>query len=116
MMRNYISDLLIFSAGIAGGILISKVEPYFRAAKKQRTEIVATRAGILADIKEKHNEEILHEAFRTTEAIRSELTKSAQLLRKTLLTVKEPAAEPNNGEQQPLLQLSRIVEPNRSNS
>ena len=115
-MRDWISDLLIFSAGIAGGILISKVEPYFRAAKKQRTEIVATRAGILADIKEKHNEEILHEAFRTTEAIRSELTKSAQLLRKTLLTVKEPAAEPNNGEQQPLLQLSRIVEPNRSNS
>lgn len=115
MMRDWISDLLIFSAGIAGGILISKLEPYFRAAKKQRTEIVATRARILADIKEKHDEEILHEAFRTTEAIRSELDKSAQLLRKTLLTVKEPAAVPNNGDQ-PLLQLSRIVEPNRSNS
>jgi hypothetical protein len=78
--------------------------------------MVATRARILADIKEKHNEEILHEAFRTTEAIRSELNKSAQLLRKTLLTVKEPAADPNNGEQPPLLQLSRIIEPNRSNS
>jgi hypothetical protein len=111
MMRDWISDLLIFSAGIAGGILISKLEPYFR----QRTEIVATRARILADIKEKHDEEILHEAFRTTEAIRSELDKSAQLLRKTLLTVKEPAAVPNNGDQ-PLLELSRIVEPNRSNS
>ena len=115
-MRDWISDLLIFSAGIAGGILISKLEPYFQAAKKHRSEIVATRARILADIKGKHNEEILHEAFRTTEAIRSELNKSAQLLRKTLLTVKEPATDPNNGEQQPLLQLSRIVEPNRSNS
>jgi hypothetical protein len=115
-MRDWISDLLLFSAGIAGGILIGKLEPYFRAAKKPRTEMVATRARILADIKEKHNEEILHEAFRTTEAIRSELNKSAQLLRKTLLTVKEPAANANNGEQQPLLQLSRIVAPNRSNS
>ena len=98
MMRDWISDLLIFSAGITGGILISKLEPSSRSAKKQRTEMVATRARILADIKEKHDEEILHEAFRTTEAIRRELTKSAQLLRKTLLTVKEPAADPNNGE------------------
>jgi hypothetical protein len=114
-MRDWISDLLIFSAGITGGILISKLEPYFRA-KKQRTEIVAARTRILADIKEKHDEEILHEAFRTTEAIRSELDKSAQLLRKTLLTVKEPAGDQNNGEHQPLIQLSRIVEPNRSNS
>ena len=115
-MRHWVSDLLLFSAGIAGGILISKLEPSFRAAKKQHNEIVATRTRILADIKEKHNEEILHEAFRTTEAIRSELNKSAQLLRKTLLTVKEPATDTNNGEQQPLLQLSRIVEPTRSNS
>jgi hypothetical protein len=114
-MRDWISDLLIFSAGITGGILISKLEPHFRA-KKQRTEIVAARTRILADIKEKHDEEILHEAFRTTEAIRSELDKSAQLLRKTLLTVKEPANDQNNGEHQPLVQLSRVVEPNRSNS
>jgi hypothetical protein len=115
-MRAWISDLLIFSAGIAGGLLISKLEPYLRAAKKQRTEMVTTRARILADIKEKHNEEILHEAFRTTEAIRSELDKSAQLLRKTLLTVKEPADHANNGERQPLVPLSRVIDPNRSNS
>lgn len=114
-MRHWISDLLIFSAGITGGILISKLEPYFRA-KNQRTEMVAARARILADIKEKHDEEILHEAFRTTEAIRSELDKSAQLLRKTLLTVKEPANGHNNGEHQPSVQLSRVVESNRSNS
>jgi hypothetical protein len=115
-MRDWISDLLMFSAGITGGILISKLQPYFRAAKKPRPEMVATRARILADIKEKHDEEILHEAFRTTEAIRNELDKSVQLLRKTLLTVKEPAGDPNNGEHKPLLQLSPIVEPNRSNS
>ena len=116
MIRDWISDLLIFSAGISGGILISKFEPYFRAAKKPRTKMVAARARILADIKEKHDEEILHEAFRTTEAIRSELDRSAQLLRKTLLTVKEPADKPSNGEHQPLVPLSRVIEPNRSNS
>jgi hypothetical protein len=115
-MRDWISDLLIFSAGITGGILISKLEPYFRAARKKRTAIVAARARILAGIKEKHDEEILDEALRTTEAIRSELNKSAQLLRKTLLTVKEPAKEQNNREREPLVQFSQIVEPNRSNS
>ena len=57
-MRDWISDLLIFSAGITGGILISKLEPYFRAAKKPRTKMIAARARILADIKEKHDEEI----------------------------------------------------------
>jgi hypothetical protein len=115
-MRDWISDLLLFSAGIAGGILICKVEPYFRAAKKQRSAMVAARTRILAGIKEKHEEEILDEAFRTTEAIRTELNRSAQLLRKTLLTVKEPAQDQNNSEHQPLVQLSQIVEPNRSNS
>jgi hypothetical protein len=115
-MRDWISDLLIFSAGITGGILISKLEPYFRAAKKPRTKIIAARARILADIKQKHDEEILHEAFRTTEAIRKELNKSAQLLRKTLLTVKAPASDSNNGEHQPFVPLSGVVEPNRSNS
>lgn len=114
-MRDWISDLVIFSAGIAGGILISKLEPCFRA-KKQRIEMVAARARMVADIKEKHDEEILHEAFRTTEAIRRELDKAAQLLRKTLLTVKEPANDQNNGEPLPSVQLSRVVEPNRPNS
>ena len=115
-MRDWISDLLIFSAGITGGILISKLEPYFRAAKKPRAKMVTARARILADIKEKHDEEILHEAFRTTEAIRKELSQSAQLLRKTLLTVKEPGDHSDHGEHQPMVPLPRIVEPNRSNS
>jgi hypothetical protein len=115
-MRDWISDLLLFSAGVTGGLLISSLWPYFRAVKKQRTEMVAARARILADIKEKHEEEILHEAFRTTEAIRSELNKSAQMLRKTLLTVLEPAADQRSDERTPPVQLSEVVEPNRSNS
>ena len=115
-MRDWISDLLLFSAGITGGILISSLVPYFRAAKKQRTEMVAARTRILADIKEKHEEEILHEAFRTTEAIRSELNKSAQMLRKTLLTVLEPADGQPGADSHPSMPLSEIVEPNRSNS
>jgi len=115
-MRDWISDLLIFSAGIAGGILITKLQPYFRAAEKHRTALIAARARILAGIKEKHDEEILDEAFRTTEAIRSELSRSAQLLRKTLLTVKEPTKDQSKDEHQSLVSLSPIVEPNRSNS
>ena len=115
-MRDWISDLLIFSAGIAGGILITKLQPYFRAAEKHRTALIAARARILAGIKEKHDEEILDEAFRTTEAIRSELSRSAQLLHKTLLTVKEPSKDQSKDEHQSLVSLSPIVEPNRSNS
>ncbi len=115
-MRDWISDLLLFSAGVTGGILINSLLPYFRAAKRKRTEMVAARARILADIKEKHEEEILHEAFRTTEAIRSELNKSAQMLRKTLLTVLEPAGNPPKDASDPPVQLSEIVEPHRSNS
>lgn len=115
-MRDWISDLLLFSAGITGGLLIDSLLPYFRAAKRKRTEMVAARTRILADIKEKHEEEILHEAFRTTEAIRNELNKSAQMLRKTLLTVLEPASDQRKDASSPPVQLSEIVEPNRSSS
>ena len=83
-MRDWISDLLLFSAGIAGGYLITNIKPYFRATKQQRIAMVAARTRILADVKERHEEEILHEALRTTEAIRGELNKSLQTLRKTL--------------------------------
>ena len=38
-MRDWISDLLIFSAGIAGGILISYVKPYLQSARIKRTEM-----------------------------------------------------------------------------
>lgn len=93
-MRDWISDLLIFSAGIAGGILITTIKPLVSAAKQRRTEMVARRALMLASIKEKHDEEILHKAFETTEAIRSELNSSLQTLRKTLTSVLDPLNDP----------------------
>jgi hypothetical protein len=113
-MRDWISDLLIFSAGIACGILIAHLKPYLRTARMKRTEMVAARARILADLKERHNEEILHEAFRTTEAIRGELAKSLQTLRKTVTTVLNPVTEPRGGESGPTIQLTDPIQPNRS--
>ena len=86
-MEDWISDLLIFCAGIAGGVLITSVKPFFSAAKIRRTQMVAARARMLADLKEKHDEEILDQAFRTAEAIRGELDHSLDTLRKTLNTV-----------------------------
>ncbi len=98
-MEDWVSDLLLFSAGIAGGILIMILIPTLSVAKKRRTELVAARTKVLAGIKHKHDEEILDEAFRTTEAIRGELDKSLQTLRKTLNAVLEPADGQRNGQQ-----------------
>jgi len=105
-MRDWISDLLIFSAGITGGILIAHLKPYL-----QRTEM---RARILADLKERHNEEILQEAFRTTEAIRGELAKSLQTLRNTVTTALDPITEPHDNESGPTIQHSDPIESHRS--
>ena len=109
-MRDWISDLLIFSAGIAGGILIAYVKPYLPSAGIKRTEMFAAQARILADLKERHDEEILHEAFRTTEAIRGELAKSLQTLRKTVTTVLDPVTEPHSGDSGPTIQLTDPIE------
>src|SRR5262245_7564212 len=89
-MGDWVSDLLIFSAGITGGVLINLVKPYFFMAKRRRTALVVARTQILSDIKHQHDEEILDEAFRTTEAIRGELDKSLRKLTKTLDTVLTP--------------------------
>ena len=83
-MDIWIPDLVIFVAGTAVGMLIALVIPGRTTTKKQTTELVAARTRMLADIKAKHNEEILDQAFRTTEAIRGELDKSVTTLRKTL--------------------------------
>lgn len=89
-MNDWISDLLLFSAGVAGGMLIMILIPSLSAAKKRRTELVAARAKMLAGIKQKHEEEILDEAFRTTEEIRGELDTSLKTLRKMLNAVFDP--------------------------
>lgn len=89
-MNDWISDLLLFSAGVAGGVLIVILIPSLSAAKKRRTELAAARAKMLAGIKQKHEEEILDEAFRTTEEIRGELDTSLKTLRKMLNAVFDP--------------------------
>ena len=111
-MDDWISDLLIFCAGVAGGVLTTSIKPYFTAAKQRRTALVAARARMLADIKEKHDEEILDEAFRTTEAIRGELDKSLDTLRKTLNAVLPAAGAPETQPGKPVIRLSDPVKPN----
>ncbi|HEX2928316.1 MAG TPA: hypothetical protein VHV54_01290 [Candidatus Binatia bacterium] len=113
-MGDWISDLLIFSAGITGGILVNLVKPYFSMPKQQRTALVAARTRILNDIKNKHEEEILDEAFRTTEAIRGELDKSLRNLTKTLDTVLTPTDAPLN--ERELVYLTDPVKPSPSAS
>ena len=112
-MEDWISDLLIFCAGIAGGILIASIKPYLNAAKSRRTQLVAARARMLADLKEKHEEEILDEAFRTTEAIKGELDKSLDTLRKTLNATLVPiGGAPEAQPGRPVIQLSEPAKPN----
>jgi hypothetical protein len=111
-MEDWISDLLLFSAGVAGGVLIMILMPTLSVAKKRRTELVAARTRMLAGIKHRHDEEILDEAFRTTEAIRGELDKSLQTLRKTLNTVFEPAGGQRNGQQ--IIHLTEPSKPKQS--
>jgi hypothetical protein len=113
-MRDWISDLLIFSAGITGGVLVTMIKPILSAAKRRRTELVAARTRILADMKEQHDKEILHEAFRATEAIRGELDKTRETLRKTLITVLEPGDDQHSGQHKTVIQLSERRKPKRS--
>jgi hypothetical protein len=115
-MRDWISDLLIFSAGITGGVLIAMIKPIVSAAKRRRTELVAARTRILADMKQQHDKEILREAFRTTDEIRGELDKSLQTLRKTLTTTLEPASDQHNGQHKTVIELTEPTKPKRSMS
>ena len=110
-MDNWISDLLIFCAGIAAGVLLTTVQPLLSVAKRKRTAMVAARARMLADIKEKHEEEILDEAFRAAQEIRGELDKSMETLRKTLNAVLPAGSEPVDYRSRAVIQLSEPVKP-----
>lgn len=118
-MDSWTSCLLAFGsgigAGIAVGIALVSLKPYIFAAKKKRTELVVARSRILAGIKEKHEEEILDEAFRTTEAIKGELDKSLQTLRRTLDAVMIPTA-PDSSQHNGIIQLSNRVKSDPSAS
>lgn len=93
-MGDWISDLLIFSAGVTGGILVSIIVSCLRTNRQQRTDMVAARTRILSDMKEHHDQEILHAAFRTAEDIKGELHKSALTLQKALLATVDPPQVP----------------------
>ena len=49
-MGDWISDVLLFSAGIAGGILITMIVSFFRVDKGRRPDLAVTRARVLADL------------------------------------------------------------------
>jgi len=115
-VRDWISDLLIFSAGITGGIPITMIKPILSAAKRRRTALVAARTRILNDMKQQHDREILDEAFRATEAIRGELDRTRETLRKTLITVLEPGDDQRNGEPKAIIHLTQPTKPKRSMS
>jgi len=92
-MGDWISDLLIFSAGITGGVLISLIVSCLGAGKRRRAEVVTAQALVLAGMKQQHDREILQAALRTTEDIRGELNESLSTLRKTVMTALDPVAE-----------------------
>lgn len=115
-MTSWISDLLLFAAGVAGGLLVAEIKLYLTTAKRQRTQLVAARTRVLAGIKEKHEEEILDEAFRTTEAIKGELDKSLQSLQRTLNAVTMPEAAEPDAQNKPVIQLSNVIKSSQSAS
>jgi hypothetical protein len=82
-MENWISIALIFLAGICSGILIATIWTRLSAAKKGR-DLTTARRRILAGVRETHDEEILHEAFRATDDLRTELFKSLHRLRASM--------------------------------
>jgi hypothetical protein len=108
-MLDWIPDLLLFGAGISGGVLIMMLKPYLDASKKKRTELVAARTRILAGFKEKHDEEILDEAFRTTEAIKGELDKSLTTLQRALNAVVNQDGDTTPDQRKKIIQLSDTV-------
>jgi uncharacterized membrane-anchored protein YhcB (DUF1043 family) len=114
-MESWTSSSLAFLAGTGVGIALVRLKPYIFAARKRRTELVAARSRILAGIKEKHEEEILDEAFRTTEAIKGELAKSLQTLRRTLNAVTISTA-PESVQHETIIELSNPVKPGQSAS
>jgi hypothetical protein len=93
-MENWISVALIFFAGLGSGILIATIWTRLSAANKRRRDLTAVRRRILAGIRETHDEEILHEAFRATDDLRTELSKSLHRLRASMNVMFGPVPQP----------------------
>lgn len=92
-MQPWLSVALIFLAGIGSGILIATIWIRFSAAKKRRHDLTTVRRRILAGIRERHEEEILHEAFRATDDLRTELFKNLHRLRASMNVMKGPVPQ-----------------------
>lgn len=91
-MQNWLSEALIFIAGLASGVLLAAIWRWVSPARRGR-DLSSARRRILAGVKETHDKEILDEAFRATEALRTELFKSLYRLRASMNVVVGPAEE-----------------------
>ena len=100
-MGDWIPDLLMFAAGFTGGILVSMIASSLRAGKRQRSELLAARTKMLAEVKQQHEQEILSAAVRTAEDIRGELQKSAVTLQKALLATEASSAPTDPPDENP---------------
>ena len=114
-METWISYLVVFGIGVEVGVLLITLKPYIFTAKKKRTELVTARRRILAAMQESHEKEILDEAFRTTEAIKGELDRSLQTLRRTLNAAMIPT-DAGPAQPKPIIQLSNPVKSGQSAS
>ncbi len=89
-MQTWLFDAAIFAAGLCFGILFARVWARLSPAQR-RKDLSTARHHILARLRETHDEEILHEAFRATEALRTELSKSLHSLRASMSLVAAPS-------------------------
>jgi hypothetical protein len=83
-MQNWLSEVLIFVAGSFTGIALVLIGWRLSAVNKRRRDLSGVRRRILAGIKQSHDQEVLDEAFRATEALRNELFKSLLRLRNSM--------------------------------
>jgi hypothetical protein len=82
-VQDWLYELLIFVAGLVSGISLATI--WLRVSTDNtRRDLRAARRRVLAGIKESHDQEILDEAFRATEALRSELFRSLYRLRASI--------------------------------
>ena len=107
-MRDWISDLLIFSAGITGGILRPlNLSPEHRdPAHRDARRIWPTSKS---DAMKKFYGSLPHHR-----SDRGELAKSLQTLRNTVTTALDPLTEPHDDESGPTIQPSDSIESHRS--
>lgn len=93
-MQPWLSLALIFLAGIVSGILIATFWLRFSAGRNRREDLTTVRRRILAGIRESHEEEILHEAFRATDDLRTELFKTLHRVRASMNIMLDPVPQP----------------------